>query len=229
MDEELDRTEEHEGPRTPTSLSFLNVKNRLIRFEGWARHIYMDSEGYFTIGVGFLLPDKYALGKYRWREKKSKKVVIDKRLIETDWDAVKKKGKGHKLPAYAAVTNFEISDSDIARLLNVKMYQFHQETRRVFKDQGIDFDALPPLVKEALFDITWTTGPGDFRHDWPKLKAAIRKRDWAEAAAESHRIGGQVGPKRNQEIKNLFWQQVFFEEQESGPASLSLTENGVVE
>lgn len=229
MDDELDRTGEHEGPHTPTSLSFLNVKNRLIRFEGWARHIYMDREGNFTVGVGFFLPDKYALGKYRWREKKTKKAVLDKRLIEADWEAVKKKGKGYKLPAYAAVTNFEISDSDITRHLNVKMYQFHQDIRRILRGRRVDFDTLPSLVKEALFDIAWTTGPGDFVNGWPKLMAAIRKRDWPEAAAQSRRDPLETPLDRNQEIKNLFLQQVFFDEQAPGPDLPPVTKSGVVD
>jgi hypothetical protein len=74
-------------------------------------------------------------------------------------------------------------------------------------------------VKEAIFDIAWTVGPNDFKQHWPKFKAALKRRDWSEAAAQSRRDPSQIPLKRNQEIKNLIRQQLFFDEQENGSYS----------
>lgn len=145
----------------------------LRRFEGDVRHLYKDTQGIITAGVGFALRSlAEAQALPNWDHPRD---------VELDWAAVQQAPAG-KLPSfYRSITRARLIDVD-AELL-----------RRVGK---LPYWALslPDPARDALTDIQYNTGNVDIKH-WPRLVAACQRGDWRAAAAESHRP--DVGKARN--------------------------------
>jgi GH24 family phage-related lysozyme (muramidase) len=200
----FDRTLEHSGPPIDTGGMMLRVKNRLRHHEGWVRHMYRDTKGYVTVGVGFQLP-RSEVGFYSWRSKSTKRTVPPP-AAKAEWDYVSLLPYGQNIKAakFDEETEFELADSTIGFVLTKKLLKLHDDLRNEFnKAPPIDFDSLPEPVQEAMFDLGWNLGAGFINGDWDDLRAAHSARDWERAADESHRKSPPIAATRNTEIRDL--------------------------
>jgi hypothetical protein len=207
----FDRTSEHSGPPIDTGGMMLRVKNRLRHHEGWVRHMYRDTKGYVTVGVGFQLP-RSEVGFYSWRSKSTKRTVPPP-AAKAEWDYVSLLPYGQNIKAakFDEETELELTDSTIGFVLTKKLLRLRDDLRRVFAQDsesegetipGIDFDSLPESVQEALFDLGWNVRGFQEPDVFKKLKAAIKTRDWIAAAEESHRAP-PISEARNNDIHRL--------------------------
>ena len=147
---EFDRTSEHEGERIDTAGMMLRVKEQLRRYEGWVNHMYLDTKGNITVGVGFLLP-KSEVGFYSWRYKATKRSAP---LVsaQADWFEVSKQFYGPSRTAafYDAYTTVELSDATIGFVLTKKLLKLRDDLKGNFDDADITFDDLPPTLQEEI-------------------------------------------------------------------------------
>ncbi len=198
----FDRTSEHEGERIDTAGMKLRVKERLRRHEGWVNHMYLDTKGNVTVGVGFLLP-RPDVGFYSWRHKKTKRTVPPPDA-KAEWDYVSLLPHGQHIKAqeFDEETEFELSNATIGFALTKKLLRLRDQLNENFQKVDISFDQLPGSVQEAMFDMGWNLGAGFIKGDWPKLRAALTARNWEAAAEESHRAS-PIPETRNTEIYDL--------------------------
>jgi len=146
----------------------------LKRFEGVVPHLYKDTKGVITAGVGFALRSVREAQLLSWDLPGQ---------VRLDWIEVSAAPAG-KLPAfYAKITRARLSMDAMDREL----------VKRV---GGLPTWALalPAPAQLALQDIKYNTGNVD-ADKWPKMVAAIRAGDWATAARESRRP--DVSKERN--------------------------------
>jgi GH24 family phage-related lysozyme (muramidase) len=173
-----------------------SVCNRLERFEGSVPHMYLDSLGNVTIGIGHLLPKEGAVINLTMQHKTTHEIAssYDKRK---EFNKINALPKGYKTNFYASHTNLYISQANIILLTLDHIKTFREELTNLYKD----FDYFPTPAQEALFDMIFNLGATRLSKGFPKFNRAVRDKDWGKAAEECGRRDVQT--ERNDEIKRL--------------------------
>jgi len=206
------------APRIDVPTTREGFLKAIENFEGNIAHMYLDSKGLVTIGIGFLIEDQ---GTHKiTTEAKTWPFLVratQKRAtqtqIEADFTAVKKLPYGPKINAgtFKPHTKLDLGASKIKELFDSKVAGFWSQLKAEF---GPAFDQYPMAVQYALLDMIFNLGRGgDIKkdgkiikstgiHQFKKMRAALDKKDWKLAGDSSHR--GGIGAFRNQAIKAWF-------------------------
>lgn len=202
------RTNQRQGgqPMSLCARARARIRPHIEENEGRVPHLYLDSEGYVTVGVGHLVPSRDAVCDVPLYHQRNGRPTREATCAEkkADYDRVVRQRPVPDNPkdalrasAYAQHTRLIMRDEDMDDQLDQHVRTFHRELRRVYQD----FDSFPPRVQEALFDMIFTLGMSQLRNKFPRFNHAIEQRDWARAATESRRR--DVGPDRNRYVRNL--------------------------
>lgn len=147
-------------------------------FEGRVPHMYLDTRGYPTTGVGHLLAAvKDAYGLPFLLPTGLAAALHD---ILNDYQAVKQSQPG-KLPKYyAAIADLRLSDASIDALLmsDIQVISSGLITRLA------ELPTFPDPAQNALVNMAFQLGPHGVTAKYPRLMAACRAHDWKTAAAE---------------------------------------------
>ncbi len=173
------------------------LRKKMEKYEGKISHMYLDSKGYVTIGVGHLLKDLISAQKLNL--KKRNNTPASKNEIKLDYEAVKKQPKNRLASFYKRHTNLVLADTDINALTDKHIDSFEGELKRIYPG----FDSFPSEVRLALFDLIFNVGMTDLNNNWPSLKKAVKAKDWTTAATESSRKS-PISAERNKYVKDLF-------------------------
>ncbi len=199
----------------PVSLK-VQILADLAHWESFKPWMYLDSEGFVTVGYGTMLPDAESAVALPFFHEKSEKIASDDEK-RAAWAAVHTGSHAQKLEVpkkkfganhYKATTTLRLvkSAADAARdrhLENDFANLMHIYT---------GFDSFPDKAKLALFDMIYNIGAGREKNKYHKasgmrkyssMNAAIANKDWIAAGDHCHRI--QVSYERNQATKNLFY------------------------
>jgi GH24 family phage-related lysozyme (muramidase) len=153
-------------------------RKSLEEFEGYRTHMYLDSRGYVTIGVGIMFPSAGAAKssgiKFTNRETGA---VATADEIEADYNAVKQK-KPAKLVG---------DEAALKKALDARLKTAEADCKAFYKD----YAKLPSSVQYALLDMAFNLGRGNLMK-YKNFKAALEKSDWKTAAKESKRNGIQA-------------------------------------
>lgn len=161
-------------------------------FEGIIPHLYLDTAGYVTAGVGFMLPKLVDAQALDWAQ------PVSSDDVTRDWYTVRAVGAG-KLPrAYRIATECRLSEAGMRAEFDRRMALVSYELARVWRD----FDALPAPAQLAIKDMAWNCGVGSLRRHWPKFRAAVDRRDWQTCAKQCRRRG--IQESRNDATRKLF-------------------------
>jgi GH24 family phage-related lysozyme (muramidase) len=188
-------------------------------FEGNLPHMYLDTKGLVTIGIGFLIENT---GTQRITSEaiawpfivRSSGKQASAAEIEADFAAVKKLPFGPKVIAgtFKPHTKLDLASTKIDALFDKKVSEFWAQLQAEF---GPAFDRYPMAVQYALLDMIFNLGRGgDVHHkgkvvkstglhQFKQMRAAIDQKDWKLAGDRSHRNG--IGAARNQAIKAWFY------------------------
>ncbi len=172
--------------------------------EGSISHMYLDTVGKVTVGVGNMLPNVTAAQKLPFIVRTTKKRST-KDEIKTDFETVSKQRKGLVASRYKTHTKLDLPDKDINTLLDARIATFKRELKLKFPD----FDKYPITVQFALTDMAFNLGTNGVVTKFPSFTKAIKDRDWLRAAKQSNR--SQVSNRRNKIVKDwleaAFWRQ----------------------
>ncbi len=175
------------------------LRKNLTRYEGDVRHMYLDTEGHVTIGVGHLIRDLATVLKLNLVVGKTG-AIATKEQITADYEAVKEQWKSDTAaPYYKKYTQLIMKKVEVDRLTNKHIKNFYNELKRLFPD----FYSYPTEVRLALLDMIFNLGMTKLRNLFPKLNKAVKAKKWTEAAAESRRKF-PVSDARNKYVKALF-------------------------
>ena len=173
------------------------LRSKMEIYEGRINHMYLDSKGLVTVGVGHLLKDLASAQALNF--KKSDNKPASKEEIKADYEAVKKQPTNRMASFYKKSAKLHLADADINILTNKHINNFESELKKIFPD----FSTYPNEVQLALFDIIFNVGMTDLNNKWPTFKKAVIDKDWAVAAKESNRKP-PISAERNKYVKDLF-------------------------
>ena len=172
------------------------LKARLREHEGVVPHLYLDTLGLVTCGVGHMIPNANAMaGIPMVRPNGTEAPLVDK---VTEWYRVKHLEPARLAAYYAANTTLRMTPEAITSLQDEDVDGFRQGLR--FFLPG--FDAFPEPAQEALLDMAFQLGAQGLVDKFPRLVASVKARDWNTCAVQCHRAGIQEW--RNVATADLF-------------------------
>jgi len=189
--------------------------DRTKNFEQFIPHFYLDSTGHVTIGYGELISSANEAAGLVMASGSSAATAKEKRDA---WAQIKGKPQGYKASWYAQFTTIRLSAAEGDKLITASLKSAIAALESAFTD----IDDYPDAAQDALLDMMFNLGQGNFPADWPLLKAAVESQNWRTAAAQSNRP--QLDAVRNAAIKRLFLDAGGFLFIEEVPTLLSLEE-----
>jgi GH24 family phage-related lysozyme (muramidase) len=170
--------------------------DRTIKFEGWVPYFYLDTKGFVTVGFGQMIPNPDEASKLAMQSAAGAATDAEKR---NEWATIKAQAPGMFFTAYKPFTRLTYDEANGQGFLVSKLQSCIGQLKAAFPD----LDSYPPGPQDALLDMIYNMGAGEFSAaHWPHLFAAVRARDWAAAAAQCTRQG--IGDDRNKATRALF-------------------------
>jgi GH24 family phage-related lysozyme (muramidase) len=167
------------------------------RHEGVISHMYLDTVGKVTIGIGFMIPDPHSVLAYRLIHRETG-VAATSAEKQADWTKVSQQSKGKLAGTYKRFTQLDMPENAVRRMLSAKLRAFSESLRTRFPE----FDGFPPQARLALLDMIYNVGPNGLFKGFPKFCRAAERLDWEACAAECSRKG--ISPERNEDCRKLF-------------------------
>lgn len=175
--------------------TWADFKKEIKVSEGSISHMYLDTVGKVTVGVGNMLPNFTAAQKHVFVVRATPAKKATKAQIKTDFETVKKQTKGLKASSYKKHTLLNLPTTAIDKLLDTRISGFKKELKVKFPK----FASYPLTVQFALTDMAFNLGTNGVVTKFPTFTKAIKAEDWKKAAAQSNRP--QVSKSRNATVK----------------------------
>ncbi|AZZ99926.1 hypothetical protein [Pseudoalteromonas sp. R3] len=178
----------------------------ICHFEGVIDHLYLDTRGNPTIGVGFHVSSKEAFTRLSLRDKRTNKPA-SRAQKQQEYNTLTRLPAGKTARWYDEHCSLHLPHSESMRLLQQQISNFEQElTRLICPKNGYTrpYNKLPSSVRLALLDLAYNLGITNLSSRWPKLQTALKQEDWQRAANECARK--HVSKARNQATYALFMQ-----------------------
>jgi len=173
------------------------LKATLVAAEGALGHMYLDTVGLVTVGVGHMTPNAEAAQKLEFIVRSNGSAATSEQ-IAADYVSVSRQQKGMLAPHYRPFTSLDMTEAAIQDLLSADLAEVEAGVRARFAG----YDEYPEPAQEALLDMAFNLGVAGLAGHYPHLKAAAEARDWATCAAQCHRNG--ISDDRNAKTKALF-------------------------
>jgi GH24 family phage-related lysozyme (muramidase) len=146
-------------------------------FEGSIPHMYLDTKGLVTTGIGFLLPTP---------ESALKLGFMPSDHTVSDWMAVKACPAGKVASWYKSHTVCILPANNLRAEFDRRVQEFADQLSKIYK-----LDTYPEAAQVAVLDMAYNLGAGALIFKWPSFKAACLAKDWATAALQCKRKGVQ--------------------------------------
>lgn len=167
--------------------TFDEIKLFIAPFEGNISHMYLDTEGYVTVGIGNMLPTADAACALSFVNRTTKNAAT-KVEITADFQSVSKQAKAMRAGSYRQFTKLDMPNGEIDRLFRRRVDEFQGQLRRHYPK----YDAFPSSAQLAILDMAFNLGSAALKKKWPKLNEAIDKEDWTAAAQNCTRPGANA-------------------------------------
>lgn len=176
---------------------FTSERRELIkRGEGCITHMYLDTVGKVTVGVGNMLPSADAAAELPFHNRETGEAASADE-IRREYETVARQEKGRAAPSYKQFTRLDLDEDSIHELLDSRIADFESGLRRDFPD----YDSYPDPARLSLMDMAFNLGNSGLVNKFPSFTRAARAGDWAGCAAECERP--QLSAERNNEIRSL--------------------------
>lgn len=185
---------------TPSASLITTLLQKLEQQEGRVAHMYLDTRGYVTVGVGHMISDenKAVAIPFIHRDTGQAATADD---IRKEYNALKKRPYGRRYSAntFQPYTSLELTNGTIDQLTRKHIQSFTNELQTIYGTAA--FNAMPDKVKLALYDMIFNLGMPKLKNEYPNFNRHINNSDWAAAARESRR--GGISDERNLYVRNL--------------------------
>lgn len=184
------------------------LKKNLVEYEDSINHLYLDTKGKVTVGIGHLISSKNAMSGVTLYKVKNKLLTTPATLQEkmTEYANIVKLpwGKRYSAKSFEKHATLKMKEFDINNLFNKHLDSFYIELKNIYKkEKGYpqNFDDFHNDVQLALFDMIFNLGATKLVNSFPNFNAAIKKGDFKAAAIQSHRL--DVDEARNKYVQKL--------------------------
>lgn len=181
-------------------MSFEEDRREMIkRGEGSVPHMYLDTRGYVTVGVGHMMPDTQAAQQLPFVRRDNEEPATTAEIAQ-DFATISARpyGQSYGHWTFESYATLELTASEIDRLLDRRLTEFESRLRRDFPD----YDACPAPARLGLMDMAFNLGNAGLVSKFPTFTRAAREGDWQTCAEECRRRG--ISSTRNEETKHLF-------------------------
>ncbi len=181
------------------------IVKKLEQYEGRVPHLYRDSKGVVTVGVGHAVPSPAAAVTLPlWTVKDGKPLAqAASNQILAEFQSIMAQPAGMKAERYTH--QLIMQDAGIDALRDTDIRGFYRELQKryaVSKGYKQEFDDFPSDAQIALFDMIFNLGGPRLTKKFPSMNMAIKANDWRGAAAECNRPA--VSPARNSFVRKRF-------------------------
>ncbi len=185
------------------------VGKNIEKYEGRIPHLYLDTVGKVTVGVGHLVPNKAAIVSVPMYKKGANNLLSLATDAEkyTEYDNIKKQafGRSYTAASFKKYTTLVMKDTDMDTQRDKHIQSFYKELSGYYtKANGFAkaFDGMPLEVQKALFDMVFNLGITKLKKQYTKMNDFIKTTSWEDAAKQSNRIG--ISATRNKYVFDLF-------------------------
>lgn len=183
------------------------VSAKLDDLEGNIKHLYIDTTGNVTVGVGHHINNRIAMSNIAMYTKKNNRPFNLASLPEkfSEYDNVKKLETGKSASWYEQYTRLIMKEHDIFAQKEKHIMSFYNELKGYYSQRNgfkSNFDDFPSNIQIGLFDMIFNLGLTVLVNTFVMFNDAIKKEDWKLAASQSNRP--QVNHKRNSYVRDLF-------------------------
>ena len=185
------------------------VSKNIEAYEGRIPHLYLDTVGKVTVGIGHMIPNKVAMASVPMFKKGKNNLLVAASLAEkhTEYDTIKKQpfGKRYGASYYKKHTTLTMKDADINTQRDKHIMSFYKELTGYYSTaNGFNkaFDAMPVEVQKALFDMVFNLGITKLKNQYVNMNGFIKSEKWKDAAKQSNRLG--ISGTRNKYVADLF-------------------------
>lgn len=172
------------------------IEASLHEQEGEENFLYKDSKGNVTIGVGFKISSEDEAVALPLLDFNSIPATDEQKRQE--WRNINSLAGRHVAGWYEEYSSLYLPRDYIDARLESTVDESFRQLRALFDDVG----SYPSAARVALQDMIYNVGYGTLRDVFVSFSAAVRRRDWATAAQESHRL--DISEERNDAIRDLF-------------------------
>ena len=165
--------------------------------EGCISHMYLDTVGKVTIGVGNMLPTAEAAMALPFVHAEGGARATDDE-IRAEFKEISMQDQGQLARNYKQYTRLKLADAAIDELLDSRIDEFERQLKRDFPK----FEAYPEPAMLGILDMAFNLGNTGLVNKFPTFTAAARKEDWSSCEQECRRQG--ISDTRNTEVRNLF-------------------------
>ena len=178
--------------------NFVKQQRDLIkRGEGCISHMYLDTVGKVTVGVGNMLPNADAtIGLPFVRRDSGAAASNDE--VRAEFRSVASKEPAKLASSYKKYTKLDLADDSIDDLLDQRIAEFESGLQKDFPL----YDTYPDTAKLGLMDMAFNLGNSGLVNKFPSFTKAVREADWTVCAQECQRTG--ISDERNEEVRKLF-------------------------
>jgi GH24 family phage-related lysozyme (muramidase) len=173
------------------------VRTHIKHGEGSINHMYLDTVGKVTVGVGNMLPDIESAKALPFVLEDSSEPASQED-IKNDFENVSEQKSGMFARRYHDYTKLVLTEKDIDTLLDTRIDEFE---RRLNKDFS-NYENCPGAVQLGLLDMAFNLGNSGLVNKFPTFCKAVKAEDWEACARECKRRG--ISDDRNAETSALF-------------------------
>jgi GH24 family phage-related lysozyme (muramidase) len=186
-----------------TATEFVELKKKIELYEGHVEHMYLDSNGFVTVGVGHMIPNAAHAAQLSFHVTKTG-VPATEQQKKAEYEAVLKETKGKLASFYKNKATLFMKPADIDVLTKEHIESFERELKNLYGAAAYPpgFEKFPDEVRLALFDMIFNLGATKLKNSYLSFNRSIAKNDWQTAGSESFRKGIQLA--RNNYVKDLF-------------------------
>ena len=184
-----------------------DVSKNIEKYEGRIPHLYLDTVGKVTVGIGHMVPNKVAINSVTMYKKGAKSLLVATTAEKhAEYDAIKKLpyGMSYGAASYERHTTLVMTDVDINAQRDKHIQSFYSELKGYYTAANgfaEAFDAMPVEVQKALFDMVFNLGITKLKNQYVKFNGFLKSAKWSDAAKQSNRVG--ISPLRNKYVFDL--------------------------
>jgi len=186
----------------------MEVSKKIEEYEGRIPHLYLDTVGKVTVGIGHMVPNKVAMSTVTMYRKGANNLLVLATATErhAEYDAIKKQsfGRSYGAALFKKHTTLIMKDVDIDVQRDKHIQSFYKEITGYYTTANgfsKEFDSMPVEVQKALFDMVFNLGFTKLKNQYVKFNGFIKLEKWDDAAKQSNRIG--ISPARNKYVFGL--------------------------
>jgi len=167
----------------------------LLAAEGNVSHMYLDTRGFVTVGIGHMIANADAATRLPFVHEDGTSATVAEIIAE--YAKIKEQDPAHLASYYTQFCQLHLKPEDVLAILDRDI----DDTERGVSTRFRNYYDYPHGPQDALLDMGFNLGVGGLTK-YVKLRLAAERKDWRACADECHRNG--ISDERNAATRVLF-------------------------